>query len=151
MTIVEQVDTKIKEAMRARDSETLSVLRMLKAAFKNAAIEKGGADQSLDDVEATAIIRKQIKQREDSVDSFEKGGRPEMAQKEKDEIEVLEQFLPQPLTEAEVEKLAQTAIAEVDATSRAQMGAVMKLLQERAGGRVDGKTLSSVVQRLLAK
>lgn len=151
MTIVEQVDTKIKEAMRARDSETLGVLRMLKAAFKNAAIEKGGADQSLDDVEATAIIRKQIKQREDSVDSFEKGGRPEMAQKEKDEIEVLEQFLPQPLTEAEVEKLAQTAIAEVDATSRAQMGAVMKLLQERAGGRVDGKTLSSVVQRLLAK
>lgn len=151
MTIVEQVDEKLKQAMRARDTATLGVLRMLKAAFKNAAIEKGGADQPLDDAEATAIIRKQIKQREDSVASFEKGGRPEMAEKERAEIPVLEQFLPQPLSEAEIEILAKTAVAEVGATSRAQMGAVMKLLQERADGRVDGKTLSSTVQRLLAK
>jgi len=150
MSIPEEVDQKLKEAMRARDSETLNVLRMLKAAFKNVAIEKGDASVPLDDAEATAVIRKQIKQREDSIAGFEKGGRPEMADKERAEIKVLESFLPAALSEAEVETLAKAAIEEVGATSRAQMGAVMKILQEKVAGRADGRTLSSTVQRLLA-
>jgi len=150
MSIPEEVDQKLKEAMRARDTETLNVLRMLKAAFKNLAIEKGGANVALDDAEATAVIRKQIKQREDSIAGFEKGGRPEMADKERAEIKVLESFLPAALSEAEVETLAKAAIEEVGATSRAQMGAVMKILQEKVAGRADGRTLSSTVQRLLA-
>ena len=81
MSISEQVDSDIKDAMRARQADKLSVLRLLKAAIKNAAIEKGGQSGVLDDAEATAVIRKQVKQRQDSVESFEKGGRPELAER----------------------------------------------------------------------
>ena len=79
MTLQSQVDNDIKDAMRARDKVRLNALRMLKTAMKNAAIEKGGAEAVLDDVEAAVVIRKQIKQRQDSVEGFEKGGRPELA------------------------------------------------------------------------
>ncbi len=88
MTISEQVDHDIKEAMKARQADRLSVLRLLKSAVKNAAIEKGGQAGVLDDAEATAVIRKQVKQRQDSIESFEKGSRPELAAKEKAEIDI---------------------------------------------------------------
>ena len=97
MTISEQIDHDLKEAMKARQADKLSVLRMLKAAVKNAAIEKGGQAGVLDDVEATAIIRKQVKQRQDSIESFEKGGRAELADKERAEIGILQTYLPQML------------------------------------------------------
>jgi uncharacterized protein YqeY len=95
--------------------------------MKNAAIEKGGAEGVLDDSEAIAVIRKQIKQRQDSVEGFEKGGRLELAAGERAEIEVLSAFLPKALSPEEVTALVEEAIAEVGATSRQQMGAVMKV------------------------
>lgn len=150
MTLQAQVDNDIKDAMRAKETVRLNTLRMLKSALKNSAIEKGGADAVLDDSEASAIIRKQIKQRQDSIDGFEKGGRPELAENEKAEIAILSAYLPQALSAAEVEAIVKEAIAEVGATTKQQMGAVMKIASAKAAGRVDGKTLSSEVQKHLA-
>ena len=98
MILSEQVDHDIKEAMKAKQADRLGVLRLLKAAIKNAAIEKGGQAGVLDDTEATAVIRKQVKQRQDSIEGFEKGNRPELAAKERAEIEVLNTYLPQALS-----------------------------------------------------
>lgn len=150
MTLQAQVDNDIKEAMRAKDMPRLNTLRMLKAALKNASIEKGGADAVLDDPEAAAVIRKQIKQRQDSIEGFEKGGRPELAAAERAEIEVLSAYLPKGLSAGEVEALVKEAIAEAGATSRQQMGAVMKIVTAKAAGRADGRTLSAEVQKLLS-
>ena len=150
MTIPEQVDHDLKEAMKAREADRLSVLRMLKAAIKNAAIEKGGQAGVLDDAEATAVIRKQIKQRQDSIATFEKGHRPELAAKEQAEIATLQKYLPQALGAEELGRLVAEAIAEVGATGKAQMGAVMKALGPKVAGRADGKTLSQAVQQRLA-
>ena len=149
MTLQSQVDNDIKDAMRARETVRLNALRMLKSAMKNAAIEKGGAEAMLDDAEASAVIRKQIKQRQDAIEGFEKGGRPELAATERAEIEVLSAYLPAALSPDEVTALAREAIAEAGATSKQQMGAVMKIATAKAAGRVDGKTLSQAVQKLL--
>lgn len=149
MNLQRQIDDDIKTAMKARETERLAVLRMLKSALKNAAIEKGGADAQLDDAEASAVIRKQVKQRQDSIASFEKGNRPELAAKEKAELEVLAGYLPKALSEEEVEALVDDAIAEAGATSKAEMGAVMKIAQAKAAGRADGRTLSGIVARKL--
>jgi uncharacterized protein YqeY len=147
---VERVDSDLKEAMREKNATKLGVLRMLKAALTNATIEKAGADSKLTDAEAIQVIRKQVKQRQDSIESFEKGGRAELAAKEKDELSILQSYLPQGMSADEISKVARETIAEVGATSKAQMGAVMKALQAKVAGRADGKTLSAEVQKLLA-
>ena len=149
MTIQEEIDSDLKDAMRARDAARLSVLRMVKSALTNAAIEKIGAAGVLSDFEAVAVIRKQVKQRLDSIQSFETGGRPELAAKERKEIEFLTAYLPKPLGENEIQQIVKDAIAQIGATSKAQMGAVMKIAAEKAEGRVDGKTLSQAVQKAL--
>ena len=150
MPLSEQVDHDIKEAMKARQADRLVVLRLLKAAIKNAAIEKGGQAGVLDDAEATAVIRKQVKQRQDSIEGFEKGNRPELAAKERAEIDVLNTYLPQALSPEELGRLVDEAIAETGATGKAQMGAVMKALTPKVAGRADGRTLSQEVQKRLA-
>ena len=147
MTLHERIDSDLKDAMRAKEAGKLGVLRMLKSALKYAAIEK--PDGVLDDSAATQVIRKQVKQRQDSIESFEKGGRPELAAKEKEEMEILNAYLPKGLSAEELSGLVREAIAEVGATSKAQMGAVMKALQTKAAGRADGKALSAEVQRQL--
>ena len=150
MTLQERVDSDLKDAMRAKDAPKLGVLRMLKSALKYSAIEKAGAETQLDDAEATQVIRKQVKQRQDSIESFEKGGRPELAAKEKDELAILQAYLPQGLSADELATIVGETIGELGATSKAQMGAVMKALQSKVAGRADGKTLSQEVQRQLA-
>ena len=150
MTFQARIDQDIKAAMLARETAKLGVLRMLKTSLMNAAIEKGGAGSSLDDADALAIVRKEVKKRQDSVEAFEKGGRPEMAATEKAEIGILNAYLPQQLSPAEVEALVKAAIAEAGATSRKDMGAVMKILNEKAAGRADGRTLSAEVQKHLS-
>ena len=148
MTLQERIDNDLKDAMRAKDAGRLAVLRGLKSALKYAAIEK--ADAGLDDAAATQVIRKQVKQRQDSIESFEKGGRPELAAKEKAELEMLNAYLPKGLSADELSALVRETIAEVGATSKAQMGAVMKALQAKVAGRADGKTLSVEVQKQLS-
>ena len=149
MTFQARIDQDIKAAMMAREAAKLGVLRMLKTSLMNAAIEKGGAGSALEDADALAIVRKEVKKRQDSVEAFEKGGRPEMAATEKAEIELLNAYLPQQLSAAEVEALVKSSIAEAGATSRKDMGAVMKILNEKAAGRADGRTLSTEVQKQL--
>jgi len=149
MSIQERIDSDLKEAMRAKDTTKLAVLRMLKSALKYAAIAKPGAEAELSDAEAVQVIRKQAKQRQDSIESFEKGGRADLAQQEQKELSILNGYLPQAMSADQVEKAVREAIAEVGATSKAQMGAVMKALQAKVAGRADGKTLSQEVSRQL--
>jgi uncharacterized protein YqeY len=151
MTLPERVDSDLKDAMRAKDATKLGVLRMLKSAMKYAAIEKAGAAAEVSDAEAVQAIRKQVKQRQDSIESFEKGGRPELAAKEKAELDILNSYLPQQMSGEELSKIVRETIAELNATSKAQMGAVMKALQAKVGGRADGKTLSAEVARQLSQ
>src|SRR5437667_12308096 len=149
MTFQERLDSDLKEAMRAKDATTLGVLRMLKSALKYTAIEKSGAEAELSDAEAAQVIRKQAKQRQDSIESFEKGGRAELAAKEKEELSILNAYLPQAMSSDELAKVVRETIAETGARSKAQMGGVMKALQAKVAGRADGKTLSQEVSRQL--
>src|SRR5437763_15177318 len=149
MTVIERVDSDLKEAMRAKDTTKLGVLRMLKSALKYAAIAKSGAETELSDADAAQVIRKQAKQRQDSIESFEKGGRADLADKEKEELSILNGYLPQGMSAGEVAGIVRETIVEVGATSKAQMGAVMKALQVKVAGRVDGNTLSAEVQQQL--
>lgn len=139
----------MKTAMRAKDTVALGTIRMLKSSIKNAAIEKGGADAELDDAEIAAVIRKEVKKRQDSIEQYETAGRSELAEKERAEIEVLNGYLPEPLSEGEIGEIVDAAIAEVGATSRKEMGQVMKIVQEKTAGRADGKTLSQAVMARL--
>lgn len=139
----------MKTAMREKNTLALNTIRMLKSAIKNAAIEKGGADAELNDAEVTSVIRKEVKKRQDSIEQYESAGREELADQEKAEINILEGYLPEPLSEKEMTEIIDEAIAEVGATSRKEMGQVMKLVQERTAGRADGKTLSQAVMAKL--
>jgi uncharacterized protein len=149
VNLSERVDSDLKTAMREKNATKLAVLRMLKAALMNATIEKSGAQGKLNDADAVQVIRKQVKQRQDSIESFEKGGRPELAAREKEELSILQSYLPQAMSADDISKAVREAIAEVGATSKAQMGAVMKAVQAKVAGRSDGKTLSAEVQRQL--
>ncbi len=149
MTLLERVDSDLKEAMRARDATRLGVLRMLKSALKYAAIAKSGAEAELSEAEAAQVIRKQARQRQDSIESFEKGGRVELVKKEKEELSILNGYLPQAMSGDELAKIVRETIAETGATSKAQMGAVMKAVQAKVAGRADGRTLSAEVQKQL--
>jgi uncharacterized protein len=149
VNLSERVDQDMKEALRAKDAVKLGVLRMLKSALKYAAIAKSGSEADLSDVEAAQVVRKQAKQRQDSIESFEKGGRAELVAKEKEELSILQSYLPQAMSAEELARVVRETIAATGATSKAQMGTVMKALQERVAGRADGKTLSAEVQKQL--
>jgi len=136
--------------MREKNATKLGVLRMLKAAMMNATIEKSGAQGQLSDADAAQVIRKQVKQRQDSIESFEKGGRAELAAKEKEEMSILQSYLPQAMSADELSRIVRETITEVGATSKAQMGAVMKALQPKVAGRADGRMLSGEVQKQLS-
>ena len=144
-TINETIANDLKDAMRAKDTVAMTALRALKSALKYAAVEKLGADGVLDDPDAMAVVRKQLKQRRDSIEQFTAGNRADLAEKELAEVVILERYLPAGLSEAEVQQLVDTVIAELGATEKKQMGQVMKVLQERAAGRADGKALSAAV------
>src|SRR6202022_1734783 len=131
MDLSQRVDEDLKEAMRARNASKLGVLRMLKSALTYAAIEKSGAEGKLTDTDATQVIRKQVKQRQDSIESFEKGGRAELGAREKEELSILQSYLPQAMSADEISKVVRETIAEVGASSKAQLGAVMKAVQAK--------------------
>ena len=137
-------------ATKAKDAVSLAVLRALKTAMTNASIEKGHLTAPLDEAEITALIRKQIKQRQDSFTQFTNAGREELAANEAAEIKVLEKYRPAALSDAEISALVDAAVAETGASTKADMGKVMKLAQERAAGRADGKKLSQEVAKRLA-
>jgi uncharacterized protein YqeY len=148
MSLAEQIQKDMTDAMRARDEQRLSTLRMVKAALKNKEVEKRAP---LDDKEALAVLSTLIKQRKDSIEQFTKGGRQELADKEAAEITLIESYMPKALSEPEITTTVQAAIAEIG--SLKDMGAVMKAAMAKfaaAGARVDGKVVSEIVKRELA-
>ena len=147
MTLQERLGQEIKNAMLAKDADRLSALRMLKSTIGYILIEK--KTESLSDVDFVSVVQKEVKKRRDSIEQFEKGGRPELATKERQEIAVLESFLPQQLSADELEKIVRDAIAETGATSKKEMGPVIKAVQAKTAGRADGKTISQLVGKLL--
>ena len=149
-TFAAQVMSDLKDAMKARDTVALTTLRALKTALTNAAIESGNKDNVVSHADALALVRKQIKQRNDSIEQFESAGRAELADNEKAEIVVLEKYLPAALSAEEVSAIVADAIGETGASSRADMGKVMKIVQEKVAGRADGKALSQEVMKHLS-
>ena len=123
--ISDQIMEGMKTAMRAKDSVTLNTLRALKTALTNTAIAKGGLGTQLEEAEELAVVRKQIKQREDSTEQFRSAGRPELADKEEAEIAVLKQFMPAELTAEETEAMLEAVLKETGASTKKDMGQVM--------------------------
>ncbi|NPC76377.1 GatB/YqeY domain-containing protein [Corallococcus sp. AB004] len=148
-TLKERLTADLKDAMRAKDELTLSVVRMLKSAVKYKEVEPGASE--LDDAGIQQVIATLIKQRRDSVEQFKAGGRPELAEKEEQEISVLQRYLPQQLTPAELTAAVQAAIAEVGAKGPKDMGAVMKNVNPKVQGKAEGKAISEEVKAQLAK
>ena len=144
--LTEQVRADLTEAMKARQAERLSTLRMLQSAFKYAQIEVG---HELGDDEALAVIRKSVKQRQDSIEQYTNGNRPELADKERREMEMLERYMPPELPEGELESGLREIVASTGAQSKKDMGKVMKEATARYKGRVDGKKIQEIVARLL--
>jgi len=148
MAIVDDVSLAIAEAMRKRDRVRLDALRMLKAALMNRRIEKA---RDLQDAEARQVVVSLVKQRQDSIEQFTKGGRQDLVDKETAEIRVLESYLPAAADPAIVERAVSDAIAETGATSPKDMGRVMKTVMAKlAGATVDGKTISDLVRARLS-
>jgi uncharacterized protein YqeY len=148
-TISARIVEDMKTAMKAKDTLALNVVRGLKSAIKYAAIEKHGADSELDEADAIVVVRREIKKRQDSVEQYEKANRADLADTEKAEIAVLEKYLPAAMSASELSKIVEDAIAETGATTKKDMGKVMKLVTERAAGRADGKTISTEVGKRL--
>jgi uncharacterized protein len=150
MPLSAQILEDMKTAMKAKDSVTLNVVRNLKSAIKYAAIEKLGAEGELPDADAILVVRKEIKKRQDSIASYESAARQDLADVEKAEIAVLEKYLPAAMSQEDLVKLVESVIAELGATSKKEMGSVMKVLGERCEGRADNRALSSEVSKRLA-
>ena len=150
MSLTAKIDQDIKEAMKAKEADKLGALRMLKSSLKYAVIEKGaGSEVDLADADVINVIRKRIKQCQDAVEGFSKGGRDEAAAKERSEIVLLEAYLPAALSGEELATLVREAITATGATGKAQIGAVMKAVMANAAGRVEGKAVNAEVQKQL--
>jgi uncharacterized protein YqeY len=146
VSIRDGISRDTKDAMRERDKSRVGALRMLSAALKNAEIEKG---EPLDDNEEITILRRQLKQREESAEAFHKAGREERARNEETEADIVRGYLPAPLSNEELEKVIDEAIKETGAASMKDMGAVMSHAVEVSGGRADGKRLSALARERL--
>jgi uncharacterized protein len=147
MSLQERLSQEIKSAMLAKDADRLSTLRLLKSVIGYMLVER--KTETLPDADFVGIVQKEVKKRRDAIEQFEKGGRPELAEKEKKEIPVLETFLPKAISTEELEQLVKATIAETGATSKKDMGPVIKAVQAKAAGRADGKTISGLVGKLL--
>lgn len=144
----EKILNDYKEAMKARDALKSSVLSFLRADLMNLAVAK--KKNALDDPEAVSVIKKQIKQRQDSIEQFTKGNRLEMAEKEKSELEILKAYLPPELSEDEVKKVIAQAVSETGASSMKDMGRVMKEVNAKLAGQADGKLVAELVKQSLS-
>jgi uncharacterized protein YqeY len=148
MSLVNDVSAAITAAMRQKDAPRLSALRMLKAAFMNKSVEKG---HELDDDEARQVVAALVKQRRDSIEQFQKGGRQDLVDKETAELGILESYLPPAADPALIARIVDEAVAETGAASPKDMGKVMKAAMAKlAGQTVDGKLVNELVRKKLA-
>ena len=147
MRLKERITSDLTAAMKAKDAARLSTLRMAKASVMNREIEKGG---ELTEEEMQKALQSLVKQRRDSVEQYEKAGRAELAEKERAEIAVIEEYLPQAASREEIEQTVTAVVAELNASSMKEMGAVMKAAQARLAGKsADGRTVSEIVKSRL--
>ena len=146
MSVRDDISRDTREAMKGRDRSRVEALRMLSAALQNAEIDKG---EPLTGEEAAAVLRRQLKQREESAEAFRKAGREEQALSEAAEAEVVRRYLPAPLSDEELAEIADRAISETGATSMRDMGAVMGRANALAGNRADGRRLSTLARERL--
>ncbi|MEO8218903.1 MAG: GatB/YqeY domain-containing protein [Acidobacteriota bacterium] len=144
--LTERIRADLTASMKARDAARTSTLRMVQSALKYDQIDKG---RELSDEEAQAVIQRAVKQRQDSIEQYTKGNRPELAAKEQSEITLLQTYLPQQLSVLETEKLIQDVVAMTGAESKKDAGKVMKEIMATHRGQVDGKTVQEIVNRLL--
>lgn len=147
MSLSERLNEDMKLAMKSQDKFKLSVIRMVRAAIKNLEIDQR---KTLDDQEVLDVLNREVKQRKDSLQEFEKAGRDDLAETVKAEVEILMEYLPQQLTEEEVKAIVSQTIQEVGASSKADMGKVMGALMPKVKGRADGKIVNQAVQQLLS-
>lgn len=147
MSIKIRIETDYIAAFKAKEGEKVSCLRMLKAAIKNREID---AKKPLDDEGLIALLATELKKRQESVEQYTQGGRLDLAEKEKNEITLIQQYLPQQLSDGDLSRLIDKAVTEAGATSTKEMGAVMKILAPQIRGRADGKRVSLQVQEKLA-
>jgi uncharacterized protein len=148
MSLKEQIVSDLTAAMKAKDAARTSTLRMLKAAIVNRQIEKGG---ELDEEEMSRLLRSQVKQRRESIEQYQKGGRQDLVEKEQAEITVIESYLPQAASQDEIEQAVSEAIAETGASSMKDMGTVMKAAIARLTGKnAEGRAVSETVKKKLA-
>lgn len=145
MTLKEKIQADFKNFFKEGQKETFGVLRMILAAVSNAEIEKRGkgGDETLTDDEVLSVLRKEQKKRKEAADLFRQGGRAELAEKEEAEAKIISSYLPAMISKEELEKIAEEEIAKSDGKN---MGAIIKAIMERAGGRADGKTVSEIVK-----
>ncbi len=148
MSLQLRIESAMRDAMRARDAQRTQTLRMAMAAAQNKRIE---LRRDLTDADMLEVLGRQIKQRRESIEMFRKGGRQEKAADEEAEAAILAEFLPEQLSDEEVEGLVRRAIAESGASGLGEMGKVMSLLVPETKGKVDGRALSETVRRLLAE
>ncbi len=149
MSLEQKIMAEMKEAMKAKDEATLRGLRAIKAEIIKAKTEPGAGGE-IDEATEQKFLQKMMKQRKDSLEIFEKQGRADLAAKEKEEMAVIEKFLPKQLSEAEIKEAVSKIIAAVGATSAADMGKVMGAATKELAGKADGKTISGIVKELLA-
>lgn len=146
MSLSERLNDDMKQAMRNQDKFKLSVIRMVRSSIKNLEID---LKRTLNDDEVLDILNRELKQRKDSLQEFEKAGRDDLAESVKAEIEIICEYLPQQLSEEEIKAIVQQTIREIGASSKADMGKVMSALMPKVKGRADGKLVNQTVQQLL--
>ncbi len=149
MSLKQQVEADLKDAMRAKDQDTLRALRGIKSMILLAETEKG-AKNDLTETAEMQLLTKAAKQRKESLETFQQQGRDDLAAKEQAELDVISRYLPQPMTEAEVKEVLQQIIEEEGASGMKDMGKVMGRASKELAGRADGKTMSAMVRQLLA-
>jgi uncharacterized protein YqeY len=147
--ITEQINKDIKTAMLARDEAGLRALRAMKSAFLLAATEKGAAEE-VSDEKAVQVIQKLAKQRKDSMEIFQQNGRNDLFEKEKEELEVINRYLPAQMSEEDITAALKAIIAETGASSGADTGKVMPVAMKQLAGKADGKTISAILKNLLS-
>lgn len=149
MSLEQKIMAEMKEAMKSKNEAVLRSLRAIKAEIIKAKTEPGAGGE-IDEATEQKFLQKMMKQRKDSLDIFTQQGRTDLAQKEKEEMEVIEKFLPKQLTEDEIIAAVKTIITEVGASSAADMGKVMGVASKQLAGKADGKTISGIVKELLS-
>lgn len=151
--IRERIVADLTAAMKAKDTQRLGVVRMLKSRIMEAEVDqraRKGSDYVLEDQECLAVIAVYAKQRRDSIDAYRKGGKEDLATKEEAELAIIQEYLPAPMSEDEVRRIVAAAIAETGAASAKDMGAVMKIVMPRLKGGADGAVVNRIVRELLA-